>query len=147
MPRIRERDRELPLYVSYFYDTSRGMEGYRVRHAPSGQSYSIASGQLTLERKLEIALEWLKQAEEEHAIKPQKFYRERELPKNISVQHRVGRQSRYRVDVPGKPKRSFTNIRDAIDLKCEYLCEKHVLQYGPHPDQGDEASIIIGVSS
>ncbi len=57
-PRIREEDNNLPKYLRYYKDNT-GKEGYRISNHPSLICKSFLSKKLTLEKKLELAMEYL----------------------------------------------------------------------------------------
>jgi Asp-tRNA(Asn)/Glu-tRNA(Gln) amidotransferase A subunit family amidase len=56
--RQREEDANLPKYVRYYKDSS-GKEGYRVSHHPTLKEKSFLGKTLSLETKLDLALQYL----------------------------------------------------------------------------------------
>ena len=86
MPRCRPEDKNLPMYVNYFFDSTDFSEGYVVRHTPSGQIYKVSSQNMTLDEKLSAALRFLDEAQTGVATKPETQYRSKnnkikDLPK------------------------------------------------------------------
>lgn len=57
-PRIREEDNDLPKYIRSYHDNS-GKEGYRISNHPTLKSKSFLSKLLTMEEKLNLAIEYL----------------------------------------------------------------------------------------
>lgn len=57
-PRKRLEDNELPKYVRYYIDKS-GKEGYRISNHPTIKTKSFLSKSITLEEKLQLALEYI----------------------------------------------------------------------------------------
>ena len=58
--RNREEDNKLPKYLRYYIDSS-GKEGYRITHHPSLKDRSFLGKQISLEEKLQLALNYLEQ--------------------------------------------------------------------------------------
>lgn len=56
--RLREEDKSLPKYLRYYKDIS-GKEGYRISHHPMLHDKSFVSKKLTLQQKLELALNYM----------------------------------------------------------------------------------------
>lgn len=56
--RKRNEDNNLPKYIRYYIDSS-GKEGYRVSSHPSLKSKSFLSKSLTMEKKLQLAINYL----------------------------------------------------------------------------------------
>jgi group I intron endonuclease len=57
--RIREEDKDLPKYVRSYKDSSNKKEGFRVSHHPLLKEKSFLSNKLSLEEKLELALQYV----------------------------------------------------------------------------------------
>jgi group I intron endonuclease len=65
LPRIerkRSEDSELPKYIRSYHDSS-GKEGYRISHHPKLKDRSFLSKKLSMQEKLELALEYLKSSQ------------------------------------------------------------------------------------
>ena len=121
MPRCRPQDKDLPMYVNYFFDSKTLSEGYVVRHTPSGQTYKSSSKTMTLEQKLNAAQKFLEEAQKGIATKPElqtmsRGNKIKELPKGICKYVCSGRQDRCKVQMPGYAQRSFLKLEDAITL-------------------------------
>ena len=58
--RKREEDNILPKYIRYYTDSS-GKEGYRIERHPSIKSKSFLGKQITLEERLQLAMNYLNQ--------------------------------------------------------------------------------------
>lgn len=97
--RVRKEDTDLPLYVTHYFDFQRGIEGVRVRHTPTGQSVTISSKYLTMEQKLQQALQFLKEAEAGRvATRPPKVHKPRDLPPYVCFQRRAGRKDSWKYE-------------------------------------------------
>ena len=121
MPRCRPEDKDLPMYVNYFFDSKVLSEGYVVRHAPSGQTYKSSSKHMTLDEKLNAALKFLDEAQKGVATKPEVKLRSKnnkikDLPTGICKVVRHGRKDLYKVNVAGYKQRRFSKLEDAMKL-------------------------------
>jgi len=72
MERKREEDGDLPKYLRSYQDSS-GKEGYRISHHPKLKDRSFVSKKLSMQEKLELALEYLKTSESDFKIAVQRL--------------------------------------------------------------------------
>jgi group I intron endonuclease len=63
MERKREEDSDLPKYIRSYHDSS-GKEGYRISHHPKLKDRSFVSKYLTMDEKLNLALNYLNSSNE-----------------------------------------------------------------------------------
>ena len=113
--RRHEEDSQLPLYVKRLRDATRNREGYRVNHGPSGQSANFCCMQQTMEKKLQQALQFLKQAKAGRARRAPKVFKTRDLPPYVFA-HR----KKWIVKKKGHDTVRFTDKMDAIEYAKSY---------------------------